>query len=174
MDLEKTDESIIRSLDIIDDPDCFFIPGLKADGKPYSYPMHRNTGISGGVGPMGSIRSRIIDIPIPRSSKARSFHLTGFLIKATFFVLSILVFYLIPVPENKIITRLFFCSLTLLAGGAVTMIFYRIVRVKSGFFHAKNYSLVEKYRSKGYVRGPHPMFSTTPVGIVAWLLRLLF
>jgi len=78
------------------------------------------------------------------------------------------------VPGNKIITRLFFCSFTLLAGGAVTMIFYRIVRVKSGFFHAKHHSLVEKYRSKGYVRGPHPMFSTTPVGIVAWLLRLLF
>lgn len=162
-----------RYRDFIRDLDCFFIPGLKADGKPYSYPMHRNTGISGGVGPMGSIRSRIIDIPIPRSSKARSFHLTGFLIKAVFLVLSIIVFYLIPVAENKIITRLFFSSLTLLAGGASTMIYYRIVRVKSGFFHAKHYSLVEKYRSKGYIRGPHPMFSTTPVGIIAWLLRLL-
>ncbi|MFZ2340646.1 MAG: hypothetical protein WAW07_13105 [Bacteroidales bacterium] len=171
---ENTDESIIRSFDIINDPDCFFIPGLKADGAPLSFGMHTNTGISGGIGPMGTIRSRFIDIPIPRSRKAQSFHFTGLLIKATFLVLSIIVFYFIPVPENKIVTRLLLSALTLLAGGFFTMVFYRIVKVKSKFFHAKHFRLVDKYRSKGYKRGPHPMFSTTPVGIIAWLLRLLF
>ena len=62
---------------------------------------------------------------------------------------------------------------TLLAGGISTMIFYLIVKVKPKFFHAKHYPLVEKYRSKEYKRGPHPMFSTTPVGVISWLLRLL-
>lgn len=174
MSFKNTDEGVITSRDLINDPDCFFIPGLLADGKPYSFGMHVNTGISGGTGPMGTIRSRVIDIPIPRSRKAQSFHRTGFLIKAIFFVLSIIVFYLVPADRNGLIIRLFLSALTLLAGGVVTMVFYLNVKVKSRFFHAKHFPLVEKYRLKGYKRGPHPMFSTTPVGIIAWLLRLIF
>jgi hypothetical protein len=170
----ETELSFAENVEGANDPDCFFIPGLMADGAPYSYGMHRNTGISGGVGPMGSIRSGVVNIPIPRSRKAQSFHLTGLLIKTIFVILSILVFYLIPVEGNRIMTRLFLTALTLLAGGIVTIIFYMTVKVKPKFFHAKHYPLVQKYRSKGYVRGPHPMFSTTPVGIIAWLLRLLF
>jgi len=171
---ENTDKSVITSRDLINDPDCFFIPGLLADGKPYSFGMHTNTGISGGPGPTGTIRSRVIDIPVPRSRKAQSFHRTGFLIKAVFFILSITVFFLVPGEGNRLLFRFFLSVLTLLAGGAVTMAFYLNVKVKSRFFHAKHYPLAEKYRSKGYIRGPHPMFSTTPVGIIAWLIRLLF
>ncbi len=72
---------------------AFSPPGLLADGKPYSSECTRITGISGGTGPMGTIRSRVIDIPIPRSRKAQSFHRAGFLIKASFVLLSLLVFY---------------------------------------------------------------------------------
>lgn len=173
MSLDKTDKSIIVSSDLINDPDCFFITGLPADGKPYSFGMHTNTGISGGTGPMGTIESRVIDIPIPRSRKAQLFHRAGFLIKASFLLLSLIIFYLLPVQENRITVRLLLSALTLLAGGISTMIFYLIVKVKPKFFHAKHYPLVEKYRSKEYKRGPHPMFSTTPVGVISWLLRLL-
>lgn len=167
------DGIIIESTDPLSDPDCFFIPGLKADGTPYSYGMHINTGISGGIGPMGTIRSGVVDIPIPRSRKAQLFHRTGFLIKAIFLILSIVVFCFMPVEGNKIIIRLLLSTLTLLAGGIATMIFYLTVKVKPGFFHAKHYPLVEMYRSKGYKRGSHPMFSTTPAGMISWLLRLI-
>lgn len=160
-------------MDFTDDPDCFFMPGLKADGTPFSYPMHTSTGIRGGAGPMGSIRSKAILISIPRSRKAQTFHRIGFIIKIIFLVLSVIVFYFLPPGEHKLTTRLFLSGLTVFAGGIVTLIFYRIVNVKSGFFHAKHYPLVKKYRSKGYSRGPHPMYSTTPVGIIDWLLRLL-
>ena len=174
MSSKNTYESVITCRDFINNPDCFFIPGLLADGKPYSFGMHANTGISGGPGPLGTIRSRVIDIHIPRSRKAQLFHRTGFLIKVVFFVLSIIVFYLVPVDDKRLIIKLFLSALTLLAGGVVTMVFYQNVKVKSRFFHAKHFPLVEKYRSKGYKRGPHPMFSSTPVGIIAWLLRILF
>jgi hypothetical protein len=160
--------------DFIRDLDCFFISGKKADGAPFLYSMHRNTGISGGIGPMGTIRARVIEIPIPRSALAHSLHRTGFMIKAIFLALAILLFYLNPLPGNNPANRIILSSLTVLAGGMITKLFYRLAKVKSKFFHARHYPLVKKYRSKGYTRGFHPVLSTTPAGILAWLLRLLF
>jgi hypothetical protein len=164
----------VKYNDFIRDLDCFFIPGLKADGTPFSYPMHRNTGIAGATGPMGTIKSQIINIPIPRSSLAYSLHKTGLIIKTVSFFLAIILFYLDPFSADKTIIRISVSSLTILTGGIITMIFYRLVNVKSKFFHAKRFPLVEKYRSKGYTRGFHPVVSTTPAGIIAWLLRLFF
>ncbi|MBW6499907.1 MAG: DnaJ domain-containing protein [Bacteroidales bacterium] len=48
----------VRYNDFLRDLDCFFTEGQKADGVPYSYNMHKNIGISGGIGPMGSIKSK--------------------------------------------------------------------------------------------------------------------
>jgi len=164
----------VKYRDFIRDLDCFFIPGRKADGALFLYSMHRNTGISGGTGPMGTIRARVIEIPIPRSTLAYSLHRTGFMIKGIFLALAILLFYLNPLPGNNPAIRVVLSSFTVLAGGIITMLFYRLAKVKSKFFHARHYPLVKKYRSKGYIRGFHPVVSTTPVGIFTWLLRLLF
>lgn len=163
----------VRYRDFIRDLDCFFIPGLKGDGKPYSYPMHRNTGITGGVGPMGSIRSKIIEIPIPRSKKAHLFHRIGFLIKALFLILAILAFTTGVLKDYSLIIRILMPVLIILAGGIIMMMTYRTYKVRSKFLHAGRHPLVIKYRSKGYTRGFHPMISTTPVGLLAWLFRLI-
>ncbi len=164
----------VRYRDFIRDLDCFFIAGLKADGKPYSYPMHRNTGITGGVGPMGSIRSKIIEIPIPRSKKAHLFHRIGFLIKVLFLILAIFAFRTSTLQDYNLIIRILIPVLIILAGGIITMITYRMGKVRSKFHHARRHPLVIKYRSLGYTRGFHPMISTTPAGILAWLFRLIF
>ena len=164
----------IKYRDFIRELDCLFIPGRKADGAPFLYSMHRNTGISGGVGPMGTIRARIVEIPIPRSRRAHTLHRTGFMIKGIFLALAIILFYLNPLPGSNPAIRVVLSIFAVLAGGIITMLFYRLAGVKSKFFHARHYSLVKKYRSKGYIRGFHPVISTTPAGIVAWLLRLLF
>jgi len=163
----------IRYRDFIRDLDCFFIPGLKADGTPYSYPMHRNTGISGGAGPMGSIRSKVIEIPIPRSKKAHLLHRIGFLIKVLSFILAIFAFRTTTLQDYNLIIRILIPVLIILAGGIITMITYRMGKVRSKF-HARRHPLVIKYRSKGYTRGFHPMISTTPAGVFTWLFRLIF
>ncbi len=164
----------VKYKDFIKDLDCFFISGLKADGTPYSFSMHKNVGISGGVGPMGSIKSRIINIPIPRSKKAHLFHRIGFLIKGLFFVLAIIAFKLDILSDYSLITKTFISTSIIIIGGLITMTFYHLMKVKSKFFYAKKYTLVKKYKSKKYKRGFHPMISTTPVGLFAYLFRLIF
>ncbi len=164
----------VKYRDFIKDLDCFFISGLKADGTPYFYSMHRNVGISGGAGPMGSIRSKIINIPIPRSKKAHLVHQTGFLIKVLIFVLAIIAFKSGLLSDYALIIKLLISTLILIIGGLITMITYHLFKVESKFFHSKAYPLVKKYKSKGYKRGFHPMISTTPVGVFAYLFRLIF
>jgi hypothetical protein len=164
----------IKYKDFIKDLDCFFIPGLKADGTPYSYNMHKNVGISGGVGPMGSIKSKIINIPVPRSKKAHFFHRIGFLIKGLFFILAIIVFKIDLLSDYTLITKTLISTSILFIGGLTATIFYHLTKVKSKFFYAKKYPLVRKYKVKGFKRGFHPVISTTPAGLLAYLLRLLF
>jgi len=163
-----------RYRDFIKDLDCFFIPGLKADGKPYVYSMHRNVGISGGVGPMGSIKSKVTDILIPRSKKAYFFHQIGLSIKGIFFILAVVIYRSDLLTDYTLATKLLVSTSVLIAGGIVTMSIYHLNKVKSKFFHSKNYPLVKKYRLYGYKRGFHPMISTTPVGLFTYLLRLIF
>ncbi|HOM41571.1 MAG TPA: DnaJ domain-containing protein [Bacteroidales bacterium] len=164
----------VRYSDFIKDMDCFFIPGLKADGKPYSFSMHKNVGISGGVGPMGSIKSKVINIPIPRSKKAHVLHQIGFSIKVLFFVLAIIAFKLDLLSNYNLVTKLVISTFIIIIGGLITFIFYRLYKVKSKFFFSGKYPLVRKYKLNGYKRGFHPMISTTPVGLIAYLLRLIF
>ncbi len=171
---EAQQKAKVKYKDFIKDLDCFFISGLKADGTPYSYNMHKNVGISGGAGPMGSIRSKIINIPIPRSKKAHLFHQFGFLIKGLFFVLAIVAFKLDILSDYTLITKTLISISIVIIGGLITMIIYHLINVKSKFFHSNRYPLVKKYKSKGYKRGFHPMISTTPVGLFAYLFRLIF
>lgn len=163
-----------RYRDFIKDLDCFFIPGLKADGKPYVYSMHRNVGISGGVGPMGSIKSKVTDILIPRSKKAYLLHQIGLSIKGIFFILAVVIYRSDLLKDYTLVTKLLVSTPVLIAGGIVTMSIYHLNKVKSKFFHSKYYPLVKKYRLNGYKRGFHPMISTTPVGLLTYLLRLIF
>jgi hypothetical protein len=154
--------------------DCFFISGLKADGAPYSYSMHKNAGISGGAGPMGSIKSKIINIPIPRSKKAYLYHQIGFLIKGIFFVLAIIAFKSGLLSDYNLVTKTLISTSVVGVGGLITMITYHLLKISSKFFFSKKYPLVIKYKVKGYKRGFHPMISTTPVGLFAYLFRLIF
>jgi len=64
--------------------------------------------------------------------------------------------------------------MVIVSGGFITMITYHLSGVRSKFFFAGKYPLVVKYKAKGYKRGFHPMISTTPVGLFAWLFRLIF
>lgn len=164
----------VRYRDFIMDMDCFFTPGLKADGIPYYYNMHKTTGISGGTGPMGSIKSKTVSIPVPRSKKAAMIHRIGFLIKAIFLIVMILVLRLHLLKEYEIWIRILISIAIILSGGIITHLTYRLNNIKSKHFFASKYILVKKYKQKGFKRGFHPMISTTPAGIIAFILRWLF
>jgi len=164
----------IRYRDFIKDLDCYFTEGLKADGTPYSYNMHKTTGISGGIGPMGSIKARIVSIPVPRSKKALQTHRIGFLIKVVFFTLAIAVLQLEILAVQGLITKMLIFISIITTGGIAAHITYHFTATRSKFFSAKNFILVKKYRKNGFKRGFNPMFSTTPVGAIAYLFRLVF
>lgn len=164
----------VKYKDFVKDMDCFFTPGLKGDGIPYSYNMHKTIGISGGVGPMGSIKSKVVSIPIPRSKRARNIHRIGFLIKAVFFIIAIITLKLDLLLNEGLITKILIATTILLTGGLITLLSYRLNETKSKFSHSAEYFLVEKYKKKGYKRGFHPMMSTTPIGLIAFLIRLIF
>lgn len=160
--------------DFIKEMDCFFISGQKADGKPYYYGMHKHVGISGGTGPMGSIKAKSVRIPVPRSKKAQLMHITGFLIKVLFLILGIIILRFDLIPSADIYSKIAVLPACILAGAIITYSVYRINKTKSKFFHARRFFLVKKYRKNGYKRGSHPMISTTPVGPVIYFLRLIF
>jgi len=164
----------VKYKDLIKEMDCFFKTGLKADGIPFSYNMHKTAGISGGVGPMGSIKSRSVSIPVPRSKKALMIHRIGFLIKVLFFAIAIIIYKLDFLSDKGLVTKIPVSLIVIFTGGLVTHLTYHLNKTKSKFFYARKYFLVKKYREKGYKRGFHPMMSTTPVGLIAYLFRLIF
>lgn len=164
----------VKYRDFIKDLDCFFSDGLKADGIPFTCSLHKTTGISGGPGPMGSIKSMTVNIPIPRSKKAHLSHRIGFLIKALFLVIAVFEFKLDILTKESWIIQAMVSSSVLLIGGFTTMITYHLLKVRSKFFFVWKYPLVKKYRGKGYKRGFHPMMSTTPIGLIGYILRLVF
>jgi hypothetical protein len=162
----------IKYKDFIKDLDCFFITGLKADGIPFSYNMHKILGISGGAGPMGSVKSKTVNIPIPRSKKALLIHRIGFMIKTVFFILAIIVLNLLP--DKGLLLKILIPLAIILTGGLTTLLTYHFNKTKSKFYHANKYFLVLKYKKNGYKRGFHPMISSTPIGLIAYLFRLIF
>jgi len=164
----------VKYKDFIKEMDCFFTPGLKADGAPFYYDMHKTIGISGGTGPMGSIKSKTVSIPVPRSKKAAMIHRIGFLIKALFMIVMIMVLKLHFLKDYELWIKILVPLAILMMGGILTHLIYRLNKTKSKYFHAWRYILVKKYKKKGFKRGFHPMISTTPVGIVAFILRWLF
>jgi hypothetical protein len=164
----------VKYKDFIKDLDCFFITGLKADGTPFYYNMHKTIGISGGVGPMGSIKSKTVSIPIPRSKKALMIHRIGFLIKVVFFIIAVVALKIDLLTDYGLITKILISTGIILSGGLATLIIYNLNGTKSKFFYANKYSLVKKYKTNGYKRGFHPMISTTPIGIIAYISRMIF
>lgn len=164
----------VKYRDFIKDMDCFFMKGQKADGMPFSYNMHKNIGISGGIGPMGSIKSKTVNIPIPRSKKALLIHRFGFLIKVSFFIIAIVVLKLDLIPDTGLLTKILILTTILLSGGLITQLFYYVNKIKSKFLYAHRFFLVKKYKKNGYKRGFHPMISTTPIGPLVFLFRLIF
>ena len=164
----------VKYKDFIKDLDCFFTKDSKANGAPFYYYMHRTIGISGGVGPMGTIKSKTVSIPVPRSKKALLMHRIGSVIKLLFLIMALGSLKLQFLAGYKLYTRIIILMIIVLAGGLTTHLVYHFNRTKSKFFHANKYSLVKKYKARGYKRGFHPMISTTPVGPIVYLVRLLF
>ena len=164
----------VKYKDFIKELDCFFITGLKADGTPFYYNMHKTIGISGGVGPMGSIKAKTVSIPIPRSKKALMIHRIGFLIKVVFFIIAIGILKLDLRSDQGLITKILISIAILLTGGLITLLIYHLNGTRSKFFYVNKHSLVKKYKKNGYKRGFHPMISTTPIGLIAYILRLIF
>ncbi|MBN2480725.1 MAG: DnaJ domain-containing protein [Bacteroidales bacterium] len=164
----------IRYEEYIRNADCFFTAGPKANGVPFSYNMHRTTGITGGIGPMGSIKAKAITIPIPRSKKAMLIHRIGFGIKAFFFILLLLMLRFDLFTSSSFVLQAVVSLFLIGMGGIITRMVYKMTGVKAKIWQAKKYFLVMKYRSKGYERGFHPMVSTTPVGIIIAMGRWIF
>lgn len=152
---------------------CFFSTEEKADGIPYQYNMHKIAGIAGGVGPTGSIRSRSVSIPIPRSRKATDIHRFAVIVKLFFLVAGILILAFTIRAEMPYYLKILFPLLAVISGGIIVSLLYKLTRVKSKCLHSSNFLLVKKYRAKGFRRGFHPMISTTPVGLIVFIFRWL-
>jgi hypothetical protein len=164
----------IKYKDFIKDMDCFFTTGQKANGIPFYYNMDKIIGISGGIGPMGSIRSKTVSIPIPRSKKAFSIHRIGFIIKTVFFVIAIIVLKLDLLSNMGLLSKTLISIGIILTGGFTTYLTYHLNKTKSKFFNAHRFLLVKKYKENGYKRGGDPMISKTPIGLIINVLRLIF
>ena len=156
----------------MEEKDCFYCEGLKADGSPFIYKMISYTGIAGGTGPTGSIRSKNKNVAIPRSKKAERFHRLAVLIKFLFLVLLLLI--LKKAPFSSTYQMLIFSAIFLLIGGTVVHLLYRIVKVKSKLFHSPKYPEVKLLEKKGYTRGSHVMISSTPLGTLVYIARWIF
>jgi hypothetical protein len=131
--------------DPVQDSECYFIPGLKADGPPYKYRMHKIDGIRGGPGSMGSVKSQTATIAIPRSKKANTNHIIARFIKVVFFLIAMVILKPGILPGMDLITRLSICAGIILAGGVVTLIFYQVNGTRSKFFFTGSHQLVKFY-----------------------------
>ncbi len=167
---EAQKKAKIRYTEYLKHANCYFTNGLKADGCPFSYFMHKTTGITGGTGPLGSIRSKAVRIPIPRSKKAVLIHRTGFGVKFFFLILAVCIFLFDLVSVAGYIIQVIISLLLILLGGSITHLIYKKTGVQSKVFATK-YFLVIKYKKKGYERGFHPIVSTTPIGLIILLFR---
>lgn len=157
--------------DYIKELDCFYSKNRKADGAPFYYYLHSVSGIRGGVGPMGSIKSKSIRVPIPRSKKAVNTHRLGFIIKLTFLIGAIVTFKIGYPIEFSIVLKLLLSIILLLGGGFATFVFYKIRGIESKHLQSENFVIVKKYKHKGFRRGAHPMVSTTPLGLIIYIFR---
>jgi hypothetical protein len=162
----------VNYADYIRELDCYFSTGHKADGTPYSFYLHKSIGIAGGVGPSGSIKSKSVEIKIPRSKEAEKNHRQAMIIKCFFLVPAIGIFF-VNTPLKEYLPNLLLSILVLFAGGAATMLFYRMKQTKSICLHARHYYLVQKYLKKGYATGFHPVISSSPFGVVYHLVKWL-
>lgn len=160
-----------KYMDYIKTLNCHFNPAYKADGKPYNFYVHRTGNIVGGRGPMGSIPSKMVTIPIPRSKETVKNHRTALYIKWVALLTAISTLFL-QFADNTILNYAFSIS-TLLIGGVITKVFYRYKNTAPIFLYAKKYELVQTYLKKGYSVGFHPAISTSPIGLVYLFLRII-
>lgn len=162
-----------RFYEYIQNLSCYFNNYEKADGPPYYFYLHKTTGIKGGVFPMGSIKSNVVTIPIPRSKKSIRCHHIGFFIKLFFLICAIMVFFVYPFNMREPTHQIVLSSSLILLGTAITYAFYHFKHTKPIFFYARRYFLVKKYLKRGYSVGFHPIITTTPFGIIYHLFKWL-
>ena len=153
---------------------CFFKPTLAADGKPYTYSLHKTGRIKGGTYPMGSVSYHTKYIEIPRSKYAKKVHLTALGIKVlTVVVLPMLLYMGLELNNQPVLLLMLFGS-GVLTGFVLVYGLYWKSKVKPIFRHARTFPEVQKYLKKGYATGPHAMITSTPVGLVYHLVRWVF
>ncbi len=155
------------------DKQCFFKPSLLADGKPYTYSMHKTGKISGGTFPMGSVSYDTLYIDVPRSKFARRVHLAALVIKLiSVFVVPVLVYDLLGLSEEP---KLFLALVTggILLGFLLVYGMYGFFGVKPIFKYARRFPDVEKYLKNGYSQGPHAFVTNTPFGLLYHLMKWL-
>ena len=156
-------------MDLIRDHDCFFTAGQKADGIPFMYNMHKTTGISGGVGPMGSIKSRSVSIPVPRSKKAQTIHLIGFIFKAIFFIIALLALQSGFLQDQGLILKILIPASILLTGGLVIHLVLPFYQNKIKVFLCKGILPCQQVQKKRIFKGfsPDDVDNTCRIGGVS-------
>lgn len=158
----------------MNDLKCFYTKDLKADGSPFVYKMINYTGIAGGIGPTGSIKSKNRSVKIPRSNKAQNIHTLAFVVKLIFFISLLFILSTNLISLSSTLMLVVFSIILLLSGGAIVRLIYKFTGVKSKMFHSSKYPLIEKLEKSGYSRGANVIISTTPLGTIAYIGRWLF
>lgn len=153
-------------------PNCNYCPSLKADGKPFIFYMHKVGSITGGIGPMGSIPSKLISISVPRSKKAHRLQYIAQIIKSLFLMISIL-FMILFMQKLSFTVLAFSMILILTTGGLFIKIMYRLTRVSPLFRTNRKLQEIKNLKNQGYKPGFHPAISTTPFGLIYHLFRLI-
>lgn len=158
----------------MNDLECFYAENLKADGGPFLYNMINYTGIAGGIGPTGSVKSKNKNVEIPRSKKAQNIHTIAFVIKLIFFLVLLVILGMGLINFTNTYQIILFSVFFLLFGGGIVQLLYQITKVKSKLFHSSNYSVIKKLEDKGYTRGGHVMIASTPLGSIVFISRWIF
>ena len=153
---------------------CFYTQKLNANGSPFIYNMINYTGIAGGTGPTGSIKSKNKSVAIPRSKKAQHMHALGFSIKLIFFIALLFLLPIRLISFSSSYEIILFSIFFLMIGGLLVHLLYYITKVKSKLFHSGKYPEIIKLEEKDYTRGGHVVISSTPLGTLVFISRWVF
>ena len=99
--------------------------------------MINYTGIAGGIGPTGSVKSKNKNVEIPRSKKAQNIHAIAFVIKLIFFLAILVILGMGLINFTNTYQNILFSILFLLIGGGIVQLLYQITKVKSKLFHSR-------------------------------------
>ncbi len=147
---------------------CWFSGKDPDDKNPMVIPVHRSTGIAGGTGPTGSVRSVGRNVLIPRSRYARRWHAQGLLIRLLALGAAATLLILCGKQEAWM-KGILLALLVLIAGSLLMHLLYRLAGVKPAIRARYRHPDILALREQGYQAGFHPVVSSTPFGWI-WVL----